>query len=818
MHGLTSPEVIDSRKRHGSNQLYARRRHSWLHALLQVVREPMFMLLAAACAIYFAISDWTEAWLMFASILFVAGIEIVQEYRSDRALEALRKFTAAQVRVVRDGVRFEIPAEELVVGDILFFSEGERVAADAEVFQQNDLSIDEAVLTGESLPVEKIAQMIVYQGTTVASGQGVGRVAAVGEQTEFGKLGKSIESLEPEPTPLQRQIERFVKQMGALGAAAFALVFALNYWHDGHLLSALLFSLTVAMALIPEEIPVAFSSFMALGAYRMTRKNLLAKQPKTVESLGSATVICLDKTGTITENQMSVAAAEDFSGRERTLEFAMWASEPEPFDAMERAIHQAFSDKIGSAALHKNFSLAHEYALSGVPPMMTHIWQNAENERIVACKGAVERVLDVCDLAENARQIALDHARELAGKGYRVLGVASAAHDGDTFHAHQNDYDWQFEGLVAFYDPPKKNIREVLAQFYEAGVAVKMLTGDHANTALNIAEQSGLRHNGTAMTGAEIMQCTENQLLEKVREVNVFARMFPDAKLRVVEALKKNGEVVAMTGDGVNDGPALKAAQIGVAMGQKGTEIAKSAASLVLLDDDLASMATAIEFGRRIYDNLRKAIRYIISIHLPIVLTVVAPLVFGWQFLHILTPIHVIFLELIMDPTCAIAFENEPSEPNLLRKPPRSASASLFSFNELIVSVLQGIIISLGVLAMYHFGIQTGSSEATTRSLVFVAIIFSNIFLTFANRSFEHTIRRTIFFPNPLIWWISGIAAGITFAIVYVPFLQNLFKLAPLSAGQFALSMAVALASVGWIEVWKAFRQKRGQAFFLPAG
>lgn len=770
------------------------------------------MLLAVACTIYFFIGDWTEAWLMFASILFVAGIEIVQEYRSDRALDELRKFTEAQVKVVRDGQKIRVPSEEIVVGDIMLFAEGERIAADAELLQHNDLTVDEAVLTGESLPVEKTlqdGQNLVYQGTTVASGQGTARVFAVGVATEFGKLGKSIENIESEETPLQRQIGRFVRQMGVVGVLAFVLVFVLNFWYDGRLLPALLFSLTVAMALIPEEIPVAFSSFMALGAYRMTRQNILAKQPKTVESLGSATVICLDKTGTITENRMSVADVADISGRGRVLGFAMWASEPEPFDAMEKAIHRAYAEKSGSLDLHGRFDLVHEYALSGVPPMMTHIWQSPENERIVACKGAVERVLAACNLDEATRQNIHDQANAFAEKGQRVLGVASAVFAGDKFPAEQDGFDWQFEGLVAFFDPPKANIREVFAKFYEAGVAVKMITGDHARTALHIASAANLRHNGQVLTGAEVMQMPENQLLEKVREVNVFARMFPDAKLRVIEALKENGEVVAMTGDGVNDGPALKAAQIGVAMGKKGTEIAKSAASLVLLNDDLASMATAIESGRRIYNNLRKAIRYVVSIHLPIVLTVVLPLMFGWQYLHILAPIHVIFLELIMDPTCALAFENEPGEPNAMRKPPRPASASLFSLKELAVSLLQGAMIGVGVLAMYHYAIRNGASEPVTRSFVFVTMIFANLFLTFANRSFDYAIWRTIAYKNRVIWWITGISSALIAAIVYVPFLQKLFRMGPLSAGQFGLCVAVALASLGWFEVWKGIKQSK---------
>ncbi len=811
--GLTTTQAAEQRLRFGRNELEASRRWPVLDSLRHIVTEPMFILLAVACGLYFFLGDLTEALMMVVSILFVAGIEIYQETKSERALEALRRFTRAQVRVKRDGEWVDLPTEELVPEDVVILEEGERIPADGLLLEQHDLSVDESVLTGESLAVEKSLEAPanqLFQGTTAATGKGIFQVTATGGQTEFGKLGKSIESIDAQPTPLQVQIRRFVRQMSLLGGLAFVLVFGLNFYLVPDFWQALLFSLTLAMAILPEEIPVAFSAFMGLGAYRMIGHGILAKQPKTVESLGSATVICLDKTGTITENRMSVAEVADFSGQGRTLEYALWASEPEPFDAMEKAIMQEHASAITPDPEPRlGFHLVKEYALSGRPPMMTHIWEKTGAGRIIACKGAVERVLEVSGTKGGLRQQVLDKTEEMAGRGFRVLAVASANFSGDNFPDNQANFLWKFEGLVAFYDPPKEQVAAVFQAFYAAGLRVMMITGDHAATAKNIARHTGLQGWEVAMTGAQIMDLSEEDLRDAVRRVNVFARMFPDAKLRVVQALQANGEIVAMSGDGVNDGPALKAAQIGVAMGKKGTEIAKSAASLVLLEDNLQAMVTAIAMGRRIYNNLRKAIRYIISIHLPIVLVVLLPLLFGWPYAHLLLPLHVIFLELVMDPTAAIAFENEPAEPNAMQKPPRPGHATLFSWKELLFSLLQGAAITVAVFVMYHVAIRQGLPETGVRSMVFATLVSANLFLTLTNRSFDYALHRTLFYKNPTLPLILGISALLLLAILYLPFLNNLFKMQPLSAADLGWCVLAGFASTAWFEVWKALRERR---------
>ena len=822
--GLTTAQAAQQRHIFGKNELEATRRHPIFDSLRNIVTEPMFLLLAVACALYFFLGDITEAIMMVVSILFVAGIQLYQETKSEQALQALRLYTRAQVHVLRDGKWSALPSEELVPDDVVAVEEGERIPADGVLLDQHDLTVDESVLTGESLSVEKTVQQkeskppakaasvahLLLQGTTVASGKGVFRVTATGARSEFGKLGKSIESIDPEPTPLQVQIKRFVKQMSIVGGLAFVLVFALNFWAENDLWKALLFSLTLAMAILPEEIPVAFSAFMGLGAYRMIKFGILAKQPKTVESLGSATVICLDKTGTITENRMSVAAVTDFSGQGRTLEYALWASEPEPFDAMEKAILEGQLAAISASTDPRaDFRLIKEYPLSGRPPMMTHLWEKQGDHRIIACKGAVERLLEVSKVTGKLREQVLAKTEEMAEQGYRVLGVASATFPGQNFPAEQGALPWKLEGLVAFYDPPKKNVSAVFKKFYQAGLRVMMITGDHAATAKNIARSIGLQGWEATLTGEEIMALSDSELRTTVQKTNVFARMFPEAKLRIVNALKANGEVVAMSGDGVNDGPALKAAHIGVAMGKSGTEIAKSAASLVLLKDDLRAMITAIRMGRRIYDNLRKAIRYIISIHLPIVLVVLLPLLFGWPYTHLLLPLHVIFLELVMDPTAAIAFENEPAERNLMRKPPRPAHSTLFSGRELGFSLLQGAMITAGVFFMYYVAIAQGKPEAGVRSMVFATLVSANLFLTLANRSFDYALHRTLYYKNPTLPIILGISVALLLAILYVPFLHDLFKMGAMSAADLGWCVLAGLVSVGWFEVWKAWREPK---------
>jgi Ca2+-transporting ATPase len=574
------------------------------------------------------------------------------------------------------------------------------------------------------------------------------------------------------------------------------------------------------MSILPEEIPVAFSTFQALGAFRLLKNNIIVKQPQYVETLGSATVICVDKTGTLTQNKMSIEYLYDFINKQSIpvksntglpldlIEFAMWSSETNPFDPMEKAIHELY-EKTATPDKRTLFIQEHEYPIGGKPPMMTHIFKNEAGEIIIAAKGGPEAIIRQSNLSADDLKLIEAQILAYAKSGYRVLGVGSGIWANQDWPKSQEEFGFHFLGLVAFQDPPKDNINQTIKTFKDAGMPVKMITGDYAETALAIAGQIQLDHNTMVLTGQEVMDLSKEVLQTKVKEVNIYARMFPDAKLKVIEALKANGDVVAMTGDGVNDGPALKAAHIGIAMGQRGSEVAKSAASLILTDDDLAHMTDAVALGRKIYDNLKKAIQYIVSIHIPIILIVTLPLLLAWKFHEIFSPVHVIFLELIMGPTCSIIYENEPIEKGIMLRPPRKTGVSFLSLKQLSVSILQGLMITAGCLGIGYYYMQQGSDDATVRTVVFITLLFSNIFLTLVNRSFTYSVFKTITYKNNLVPLIIGITLIFIAGLVYVPAVRNLFMLNTLSLKMLGSCIGVAILATLWIDILKVLKQKK---------
>jgi Ca2+-transporting ATPase len=720
--GLSETDIPQLQQQHGKNSFRLEKPRHILHIIADIIREPMFILLMIACAIYFMLGQPMEGMLMLVAISFVTAISLYQDVRSSRALQALKQYTEPEVTVIRDGIEKKVRSEELVPGDVILLEEGNKVPADATIVQENDLSVNESIITGESMPVEKDATAgnnLLYQGSTINTGKCYAVVTATGNNTILGKLGKTVSTIAVSKTLLQNQVNRFVRQLAIFGISAFLVIWLTNYLNNGLPVQSLLFALTLAMAAVPEEIPVAFSSFLALGAWQMSRLGMITRQPQIIENLGAVDVICLDKTGTITENKMAVKTIYDFekdafieAGEKLkgsgVLHFAMMASEQKPFDAMEKAIHEA---TLLYPPYYQNYfpEQVYEYPLEGNPPMMTHVFYE-NNRYIAAAKGAPERIIQACKLNDDHATKIIKHARTLAQKGYRVLGVAGAIHAGKEFPVLQNDFNWKFKGLVCLYDPPRENITQVLKQFYDAQISIKLLTGDFAETAISISQQVGIRGNLKYVTGDQVLQMQENELKKTVEEINLFVRMFPEAKQKVVNSLKSNGHIVAMTGDGVNDAPALKAADIGIALGKKGTEMARQAADLVITDDDLEKVVEAIQQGRKIFSNLKKAIRYIISIHIPIILTASLPLLLGWKYPNIFTPVHVIFLELIMGPTCSIFFEREPVEEQLMLQPPRKRTVSLFQQDELLISIVQGLIITLGVLWLYYFSMYLGDS------------------------------------------------------------------------------------------------------------
>ncbi|TWI00615.1 Ca2+-transporting ATPase [Flavobacterium tiangeerense] len=823
INGLSDAQVVEAREKYGQNKTVYKKTNMFLNGLIQIVKDPMTILLLVASTIYFVCGKTSDGIFLASAIILIAIISSYQKARSHNALEKLKDFTKPKCKVIRNSEVIEIKTEELVIGDSLLIEEGNAIAADGIIESSNDFSVNESILTGESMSVTKdksTKDNAVYHGTTVASGLAIATITAIGAETKLGKIGKSLEEIQEEKTPLEVQIGNFVKKMAIAGAVIFVIVWIINFLNSHNILDSLLKALTLAMSVLPEEIPIAFTTFMALGAWRMMENGIIVKQMKTVETLGSATVICIDKTGTITENKMSLAKiftlksqkitaiGNKLSNEEKELiTTSMWASEPVPFDPMETALHEIYS-KVIEKDQRPDFKMIHEYPLSGKPPMMTHIFENKTGEMIIAAKGASEAIMAISKLSNEEKAAILGAIKELSAEGYRILAVGKAIFEGKNYPKTQQEFQFEFYGLVAFYDPPKKNIHLVLQHFYKAGIKVKIITGDNAETTSSIAKQIGFIGYEKSISGDDLMQLSDNEFKKQVSEINLFTRMFPEAKLKIINALKSNSEIVAMTGDGVNDGPALKAAHIGIAMGKKGTEIAKQAASLILINDDLSKMVDAIAMGRKIFSNLKKAIQFIISIHIPIILTVFIPLALGWIYPNIFSPIHIIFLELVMGPTCSIVYENEPMEKNTMTQKPRPFTTTFFSWKELSTSILQGLIITIGTLSVYQFSVYNGFNENITRTMVFLVLVTSNIFLTLINRSFYYSIFTTIRYKNNLVFIIIGITIAITGLLLYLKPLTIFFQFEHLTVNQVFIATGVGAASVLWYElvkVWKRY-------------
>lgn len=787
--------------------------------LIDILKEPMLLLLIAVTIIYVIVGNYSEALFMLGAIIAVSGISFYQDNRSKKALEALEKLNEPLSTVIRNSKVTKIPTNEIAVGDLCIVEEGKMINADGEIVHSNDFSVNEASLTGESFSVFKSSDSDdrkVYSGTLVASGLAVFKVDKIGRETKLGKIGQSLLEIDEESSPLHIQIRKFVRRMAIVGIIVFLMVCLYNYWQSRDFLQSLLVGLTLAMSILPEEIPVAFTTFMALGAWKLMKDGIIVKRSSIVETLGSTTVICIDKTGTITENSMRLKLLYDYKSDKifeesefnstelrDLIQYAMWSSEPVPFDPMEKTLHRVYEETQSDE--RAVFKMSYEYPLEGRPPMMTHIFENASGKRIIAAKGAPEAILEVSNLTEDEKSKLRQYIEDFGKQGYRVLGVARSFFNGTDFPEKQQNLPFDFLGLTVFYDPPKQGIREVFKKIYDAGIKVKVITGDNPDTTYAIARQASIKNDALALTGSDITHSSDSELIELTRKTTLYTRMFPEAKLAVVNALKNDGEVVAMLGDGVNDAPALKAAHIGVAMGNKGTEIAKAAALMVITNDDLDKLIIGIAAGRRIYANIKKAIQYIISIHIPIILTVSLPLFLGWIYPHIFTPVHVIFLELIMGPTCSIVYENEPMEKNTMQQPPRKMTQTFLNWRELSLSIVQGFMITAGVLFIYQLAVSEGKDEQATRSMVFTTLIFANVFLSLVNRSFVYSVIESLKNRNKLFPIIIGSTLVLLFAILYIPSFALFFQLSSPSISELALSILIAGISVLWVEglKWK---------------
>ncbi|PWT87745.1 MAG: ATPase [Proteobacteria bacterium] len=823
MQGLTASEALARLKAEGFNELPRAGRRTILRLVLDVLREPMLLLLLAGGVIYFALGDLGEALLLLAFGSISITITIVQEARTERVLESLRDLTSPRALVIRDGERIRIPGREVVRGDMIVLSEGDRVAADATVTACDDLLLDESLLTGESVPVRKRAslspaepsashaggddQPFVFSGTLVVRGSGVAEITSTGIRSEIGKIGQSLRALATETPRLQQQTVRLVTMFAIASAVIIALTVLLYGLYRGGWLEGVLAGIALGMSMLPEEFPVVVTVFLAMGAWRISQSRVLTRRASAIESLGAATVLCTDKTGTLTQNRMTVARLVLPDGTPCTpgaddvppafialIETGVLACAPEPFDPMDKALH---SLEPGAAAGRQ---LAQSYGLRPDLLAMSNVWRGSGGECVVAAKGAPETIGTLCRMSAEELAALRDRVDTLAREGLRVLGVARAARSATDLPDIQRGFAFGFCGLIGFADPLRPEVRGAVAECRSAGVRVVMITGDYPATASAIAAQAGIDPE-RILTGAEIKGMDDAELALTARGPTAFARIAPDQKLRIVNALKQDGEIVAMTGDGVNDAPSLKAAHIGIAMGGRGTDVAREASSIVLLDDDFGSIVKAIRLGRRIYDNLRKAMSFILAVHVPIAGLALLPLLTGLPLLF--GPVHIAFLEMIIDPVCSLVFEAETEEHDIMKRPPRSPEESLLPKSFLVWSALQGglaLVLTGGVMLTAN---AYGMPENEVRALTFFSLVLVIVSLIFVNRSFSTSLVEAFTRPNrTLVLIIAFVAAVLTLSLVW-PAAAGLFRFGPLHADDLAITITAALVSLVLLELSK---------------
>jgi Ca2+-transporting ATPase len=834
--GLSAAEATQRLQQHGYNELPSTQSRSLLATAWDVAREPMFLMLLACGLIYLILGDVQEALMLLGFVFVVLGITLYQERKTERALEALKDLSSPRALVIRDGERKRIAGRDVVPDDLIVLAEGDRVPADSVIISCNGLSTDESLLTGESVPVRKAIwdgarEMtrpggedlpFVFSGTLVVQGQGTALVRFTGMNTEMGKIGKALQTIETTGTKLQNEVGLLVRRVATLGVVLCIFVVVLYGVTRGDWLQGILAGITLAMAMLPEEFPVVLTIFLALGAWRLSKIKVLARHVPVIETLGSATVLCVDKTGTLTVNRMSIhklavngrifevdpSTSEELPEEvHEIVEFGILASQRDPFDPMERAFHDLGNAQLAKTEhLHADWSLERGYPLSSGLLAMSHVWKSPTGkDYVLAAKGAPEAIADLCHLdAERTKKIGAEVAA-MALDGLRVLGVARGRFANPTLPGEQHDFRFEFLGLVGLADPIRPTVPAAVQECYTAGIRVIMITGDHPATARSIAMQAGIQPVNEIMTGTELEQLEDAQLKLRVRAINVFARMVPEQKLRLVNALKSSGEIVAMTGDGVNDAPALKAAHIGIAMGGRGTDVAREAASLVLLDDDFASIVHSVRMGRRIYDHLQKAMTYIVAVHVPIAGMSIVPVLLGGPIA--LMPVHILFLELIIDPACSVVFEAEPEDIGVMNRPPRDPGANLFGSRLLGLGLLQGLTGFLIVLGIYLSAVWGWLNADDAIALSFTTLVLANLGLIFANRSWTRTIWSTMQVSNPALWWVVGGTVLFLGATLYVPFLQKLFHFSTLHVNDLVLCLAGGFVSIIWFEGLKILRQ-----------
>lgn len=823
--GLTSEQAQERLRNHGYNELNTAKSKKVWQIALEVIREPMFILLISCGTLYIVLSDYTEGIILLSWVFVIIFITFYQNQKTEKAIDALKRLSSPRALVIRDGKEIRIAGREVVPDDIIILNEGDRISADGVLLDSLNLTVDEALLTGESIPVHKVnitdnkKGFNLYSGTLVVQGKGKMQVTQTGSKTEFGKIGKSLQQIEQGQTNLQKEMKILIRNLFIIGACISIVVVLAFYLTRGNFIQSVVNGLASAMSILPEEFPVVLTIFLAIGSWRLSQQNVLTRKPSAIETLGSATVLCTDKTGTITLNKMEIASV--FNGTKlinksdfpnltgdimEILHAGYFASQTNTIDPMELAIEQT-NEKCGFNLTH-HFKLIKEYPLSKNLFAMSRVLEINVNERMVYCKGAPEAILMLCKTEITLQNDLMKHVQKMAQEGQRVLGVAKAILNDLPLPQTQHDFNFEFVGFIGFEDPVRPEVPQAIKECYEAGINVIMITGDYPSTAKSIATQAGMRVNELILTGNELKNLSDDELREKIRSVNIFARIVPEQKLQIIKALKSNGEIVAMTGDGVNDAPALKAADIGIAMGGKGTDVAREASSLVLLDDNFSSIVGAIRSGRKIFDNLQKAMAYIIAIHIPIIGLTLLPAFFAGLPI-LLMPMHIVFMELIIDPVCSIAFESEREEIGIMKRPPRDPNTRFFGFNKIAGSAFKGLFLLAMVIAVYFISIQEGHSEGEIRAIAFSSLIVGNLFLILTTLSKTRNALAVLLEKNLALIIIVIAASGLIVLLITVPYLRQIFSFEYPGLSHFIISLIGALIILATLELIKFVKNKK---------
>jgi Ca2+-transporting ATPase len=825
--GLCEEDATTKLNEEGFNELPSQKKQSIFSILINILFEPMLLLLLVSGLIYLVLGEPNDALMLLFFVVVVVGITFYQERKSERALDALKTLSSPRALVIRGAKRRRIPGREVVREDIIILREGDRIPADGNVLVCSNLLVDESMLTGESLSVRKSEwdgktkptnpggddMPFVYSGTLVVQGQGMAKVTGTGTHTEMGKIGKALQTITQEETLLKKETSYLVRNFTIIGMILCVFVVIVYGMTRGDWLNGVLAGVSLSMALLPEEFSVVLLIFLSMGAWRMSKRQVLTRRMPAIETLGSATVLCVDKTGTLTMNRMILSSL--FSNAQfydvaknghlplpekfhELLEFSNLASQVDPFDPIEKEIKNGTEKFLSdSEHVHNNWKLVREYPLSKNLLALSNVWESHDRKHVIAAKGAPEAIMDICHLDEAQKKELISRVQSMADNGLRVLGVARSIFQEESLPETQHDFNFEFIGLLGFADPVRPSVPAAVSECYTAGMRVIMITGDFPGTARHIASQIGLKNLDKIITGPGLSQMSIAELQEKIKVTNIFARVVPEQKLAIVNALKANGEIVAMTGDGVNDAPALKSSHIGIAMGERGTDVARESSSIVLLNDDFSSIVEAVRLGRRIFDNLKKAISYIFSVHVPIAGLALFPILFELPL--ILLPAHIAFLELIIDPACSVVFEAQKDEKNIMQRPPRNLMDKLFDRKSLIRSLFQGLSVLFFVLIVFLLALSLGKSENEARTITFAMLVFANLTLIISNLSLEGSILKTFNSQNKALWVVVAGALLSLVMVIYVPVFRDLFHFTVLHLDDLITVLIGGIVSAAWI-------------------